>query len=438
MQRKQLPREFLTNLQKLTVRSLFKPLFLRSSLSLSLAVATAVAVVSATQQQVNASTATSWQFDPETNELVISLPEGTTPKYSLLNRNQIAIDLPNTEVGVDATQLYPQGMVRSVGVSQLQPGMARIVLNLAPGMAVVSDRTVFQRIGNQNRWVLVPSIEPSGPETVETPPQQPTTPNSTTAEDPAPVPPAVANVERNPVQQPTPNDQIPPITVPLVSVRTGEQPQRQVAAGFDRLPEAVAAAPKPRIIPFGDPLPTQARSGVTPNNSRLSVPVATGANFILSAGTSLNLIYPGPSPLRLQPQTSGREVLLLQRAISDSRGNAIVPANTPVIGRFETSNLGSRFVTEAIQVNGQNIPLAASSEPIGGRRPVPRDRSLLRNTGIGGVALFLLSGLSGVGLLLGAAAGAATTYAATPQPAIIQPGQVVEVQLTEDLPHFGL
>ncbi|NJL70059.1 MAG: hypothetical protein HC894_32575 [Microcoleus sp. SM1_3_4] len=139
----------------------------------------------------------------------------------------------------------------------------------------------------------------------------------------------------------------------------------------------------------------------------------------------------------MQRQTSGREVLLLQQAITDSRGNAIVPANTPVIGRFETSNLGSRFVAEAIQVNGRNIPLAASSEPIGGRRPVPRDRSLLRNTGIGGAVLFLLSGLSGVGLLLGAAAGAATTYVAAPQPATVQPGQVVEVQLTEDLPQFG-
>jgi hypothetical protein len=438
MQHKKLPREFWAHGQKSIVRSLFAPLFLHPSLSLSLAIAAAVAAVPALQQQVNASTAASWQFDPETNELVISLPEGTMPKYSAINRGQIAIDLPNTEVGVDATQLYPQGMVRSVGVTQLQPGTARIVVNLAPGMALRVDRTQFQRIGAENRWVLVPSIEPSGPETVETPPQQPTTPNSDAAEvPPAPAPPAVANVEPNRAQQLTPNEQIRPITVPLVSVRTDEQPQRQVAAGLDRPPEAVAAAPEPRVIPFGEPLPTPSRSSLIPDNSRVPARSATGANFILPIGTSLNLIYPGPNPLRLQRQTSGREVLLLQQEITDSRGNAIVPANTPVIGRFETSNLGSRFVAEAIQVNGRNIPLAASSEPIGGRRPVPRDRSLLRNTGIGGAVLFLLSGLSGVGLLLGAAAGAATTYVAAPQPATVQPGQVVEVQLTEDLPQFG-
>jgi AMIN domain len=438
MQHKKLPRECWTYSQKLSLRSLLAPLFLNPSLSLSLAIAAAVAAVPAVHQQVIASTAASWQFDPATNELIISLPEGTTPKYSAIDRSQIAIDLPNTEVGVDATQLYPEGMVRSVGVIQLQPGTARIVVNLAPGMALRTDRTQFQRVGTGNRWVLVPSIEPSSPETADTPAQQPINQNSTTtAESPASAPPAVANLEPNSPQQPTPNEQIRPITVPLVSLRVDEQPRRQVATRFDRPPEAVAAAPEPRVIPFGDPLPTQSRSGAIPDNSRVPARVATGANFILPAGTSLNLIYPGPNPLRLQRQTSGREVLLLQQGITDSQGNAIVPANTPVIGRFETSNLGSRFVAEAIQVNGRNIPLAATSEPIGGRRPVPRDRSLLRNTGIGGAALFLLSGLSGIGLLLGAAAGAATTYVATPQPATIGPGQVVEVQLTEDLPQLG-
>jgi hypothetical protein len=441
MQHKKLPPRFWTDLQKLTVRSLAPTLFGRQSLSLSLAVATFIAAVPAAQQQANASTATSWHFDPATNELVIALPEGTTPKYSVVNRNQIAVDLPNTEVGVDATQLYPSGMVRSVGVSQLQPGTARIVVNLAPGMVVRADRTQFQRIGTGNRWVLLPSIEPSGPETAETPAQPATDPNSTAAEvAAAPAPPAVANFDPNPSQQLTPNDQIQPITVPLVSVRVDEKPQRQVAAGFDRAPEAVAAAPQQGPIPFGEPLPRQSReadlsrseSNVAPNNSNPRLPAAAGANVLLPAGTNLNLVYPGASPLRLQTKPSRQEVLLLQGGIQDSRGNAIVPANTPVIGRFETSNLGSRFVAEVIQVNGRNIPLAASSEPIGGRRQRPSDRSLLRNTGIGGLALFLLSGFSGIGLLVGAAAGVGTTYVASPQPATIQPGQILQVQLTED------
>lgn len=432
MQHKKQTSRFWADLQKLSVRSIAPALLGRQSLSLSLAVAAAVAALPAVQQQANASTATSWQFDPATNELIISLPEGTTPKYSVVNRGQIAVDLPNTEVGVDATQLYPEGMVRSVGVIQLQPGTARIVVNLAPGMAVRADRIQFQRVGADNRWVLVPSIEPSGPETPETSAESVPTPNSTAAEVPAePAPSPVANLQPNPSQSATPNEQIQPITVPFVNVRVNEKPQRQVAAGFDRPPEVVVAAPPRQPIPFGEPLPRQSRTSVATDNFNPPLQAAAGAEVLLPVGTNLSLVYAGASPLRLQPKPSRQEVLL-QGGILDSRGNSIVPANTPVIGRFETTNLGSRFVAQAILLNGRNIPLAAISEPIGGRRQRPSDRSLFRNSGIGGVALFLLSGLSGIGLLAGAAAGATTTFVTSPQPATIQPGQIFQVSLTED------
>jgi len=217
--------------------------------------------------------------------------------------------------------------------------------------------------------------------------------------------------------------------VPLVNVRLDERRGVQAAA-LPRLdPQITAAAPQQRTLTFGEPLPG--------GRSNAPLQAATGANVLLPAGTELSLLYPGDRALRLQAKPSQEEVLLLQGGIFDSRGNTIVPANTPVIGRFETTNLGSRFVVEAISLNGRNIPLLARSEPVGGRRQQPSDRSLLRNTGIGGLALFLLSGFSGVGLLAGAAGGVATTYVAAPQPATIQPGQIFQVQLTEDLPQFG-
>ncbi|HLO47625.1 MAG TPA: hypothetical protein VK211_04270, partial [Kamptonema sp.] len=146
----------------------------------------------------------------------------------------------------------------------------------------------------------------------------------------------------------------------------------------------------------------------------------------------LSLLYPGVEPLALDPKPSRQEVLLLQGGILDSSGNTIVPPNTPVIGRFETNSEGTRFVVQAIYLNGRSIPLEARSERLGGDRK-PSQRSFLRNSGIGGVALFVLSGFTGIGLLAGAAAGAATTYATAPQPATIEPGQIVQVRLTEDL-----
>jgi len=439
---KKLLTRFGEDLQKLTVNSLAPGLLAIESLSLSLAVVAAIAAVPAAQQPANASTVTSWQFDPATNQLEITLPEGTTPKYSLLNPSQIAVDLPNTEIGVDATQLYPEGTVRSVGVSQLQPGTARILVNLAPGVGFSAGKVQFQRIGVENRWVLRPSIEPTrSMETPQTQPQParqvrqnqpPTDPNSTAAtEIDRAEPPTSLNSATNYSQPPTPNNQIRPITVPLVNVRLEERRGVQAAAlpRLDTQITAAAAAPQQRTLTFGEPLPR--------GRSNAPLQAATGANVLLPAGTELSLLYPGDRALRLQAKPSREEVLLLQGGILDNRGNTIVPANTPVIGRFETTNLGSRFVVEAISLNGRNIPLFARSEPVQGRRQEPTDRSLLRNTGIGGLAVFLLSGFSGVGLLAGAAAGAATTYVAAPQPATIQPGQIVQVQLTADLAQFG-
>ncbi|MEG4200327.1 AMIN domain-containing protein [Microcoleus sp. Pol12A5] len=439
--KKLLPR-FGEYLQKLTVNSLAPGLLAIESLSLSLAVVAAVATVPVTLEPANASTVTSWKFDPATNQLEITLPEGTTPTYSLLNPSQIAVDLPNTELGVDATQLYPQGRVRSVGVSQLQPGTARILVNLAPGVGFSAGKVQFQRIGVENHWVLRPSIEPTPiMETSETQPQPamqvpqnqpPTDSNSTAATElDRPEPPTSPNPGSNFSQRSSSNDQIRPITVPLVNVRLDERRGVQASAVPRLAPQITAvAAPQQRTLTFGEPLPR--------DRSNAPLQAATGANVLLPAGTELSLLYPGDRALRLaRAKPSREEVLLLQGGILDSLGNTIVPANTPVIGRFETTNLGSRFVVEAISLNGRNIPLVARSEPVEGRRAQPSDRSLLRNTGIGGLALFLLSGFSGIGLLAGAAGGVATTYVAAPQPATIQPGQILHVQLTEDFPQFG-
>jgi len=439
--KKLLPR-FWEDLQKLTVNSLPGGLFAIESLSLSLAVVAALAAVPATLEPANASTVTSWKFDPATNQLEITLPEGTTPTYSVLNPSQIAVDLPNTEIGVDATQLYPQGRVRSVGVSQLQPGTARILVNLAPEAAFSAGQVQFQRIGVENRWVLRPSIEPTrSMKTPETQPQpaiqvpqnqSPTAPNSTAATKiDRPEPPTSLNPATNSSQSPTRNDEIRPITVPLVNLRLDERRGVQAAAVPRLNPQITAAAPQQRTLTFGEPLPS--------GRSNAALQAEVGANVLLPAGTEISLLYPGTEALRLARAKPRREeVLLLQGGIFDSRGNTIVPANTPVIGRFETTNLGSQFVVEAISLNGRNIPLLARSKPVAGRRQQPDDRSVLRNTGIGGLALFLLSGFSGIGLLAGATAGAATTYVAAPQPATIQPGQILQVQLTEDLPQFGL
>lgn len=259
MEYKKLPPKFLTDLNKPTAKCRVRSLLGSVSIALSIAAATTVATLQIAQQPANASTVTSWRFDPATNQLEITLPEGKTPTYSLLNPSQIAVDLPNTPIAVDATQLYPQGNVRSLAVIQLPSGSARILVNLAPEVAFNGEQIKFQRVGVENRWVLRPSIEPASYRaSVETqaPPAKPVTSNpppaasnSTTAKAPAqPASAEAITYEQNSSGQSTPNDQIRPINVPLVTLPVN---RRQ---GVSSAPVRRPVAPQERIIDFGEPL----------------------------------------------------------------------------------------------------------------------------------------------------------------------------------------
>jgi len=153
----------------------------------------------------------------------------------------------------------------------------------------------------------------------------------------------------------------------------------------------------------------------------------------LPVGSWLPLVYSGQVPLPLQNGVPHPEVLILQENLIDSRGNLLAPAGSRVLGRFESGRDGSRFITQAIEVNGTSHLLAASSLWMQGDRNVPQQK-LWRNSGIAAAAGMVLTGFTGVGLLAGAAMGLAGTYAVAPQPATIQPGQVIMVQLLEPIP----
>jgi len=151
---------------------------------------------------------------------------------------------------------------------------------------------------------------------------------------------------------------------------------------------------------------------------------------LLPAGTVLSLRYPGTQALPLSAEPR-QEVLLLQSDLRDRSGRLIASEGTEVLGKFETSGGGSRFIAQAILLRGQNVTIAAQSDILGGARKVSNNR-LIRNSGIGALAGAVLGGLAGGNVIGGAAAGAAVTYATAPKSATIQPGQILDVRLTED------
>lgn len=483
----------LAGTRSLAVASLASAWLGCQSLCFSLAGAVlAIATLSVGQQQAIAALLTNWQFDPTTNQLEFTLPPGVTPQYSILRQpTRILVEIPDTQVGIDTTQLYPTGTVRSVRLSQFRPSVARILVDFAPDVVLTPEQVQLQQVGSENRWVLRPlvsrTIQPVAPTTVPqqvaadaapqqaapaavpqqnastppspppSPPQPQASPATTEAQQPSnpatsDSPPASAPLAASsPVPTPSlpiENQPIRPISVevriPVTQTRltTNPRPQAPVPPSLppvtptsrsvpvSRSVPAIAAQPT-QILPYGQPLPPQQVPAIPANS--FDPTVGRSLNVLLPAGSTLSLFYPGPQPLPLNPKPDRQEVLVLLEGIRDLNGNLVIPPNTPILGRFETNNEGSRFVAQAIYLKEQTIPLVAQSDRISGGQPKPSTRSIIRNSSIGGIAAFLLSGLSGFGLLAGAAAGLGATYATAPQPATILPGQVLSVQLTEDL-----
>ncbi|MEP0768206.1 AMIN domain-containing protein [Coleofasciculus sp. FACHB-SPT36] len=437
---------------------------------------------------------TNWRFDPALNQLEITLDEGTTPRYFLLAQpSRIVLDLPNTQVGTVETQQSYSGPIRQIRVSQFEAGITRIVLDLAPEV-VLSPQQVQLQVEPGNRWVLRPLIaDVLAPEAVPPsrsgvspslpPPIFPEKPtpgvvsvpslnNSSTLPNLAtPTVPSGRIATNNPVLvsvpalsgaiatapplpvrqpqsssatrvvefgQPLPMAENPP-QVPARRTRVAPVPSLEAGASVPMSIPATSTTAAPRttaspmvVVP---PLPKTATVVPDPSSS-ISAPIqaptaSLNPDVLLPSGTPLSLRYPGDKVLTLRDGVSRQEVLLLEEEIRDRTGKLIAPVGTQVIGRFEIDRRGSRFITQAISLGGRNFPLLAQSDSLDGNRQVSQNR-VVRNSAIGALAVMLLGGFSGVGLLGGAAAGAATTYLTAPQTAIIQPNQILQVQLSED------
>lgn len=73
---------------------------------------------------------------------------------------------------------------------------------------------------------------------------------------------------------------------------------------------------------------------------------STGLSLV--AGTKFSVRYRGKTPLTLKVQQPWQEVLFLENNLTNQKGKLIAPAQTPVIGHFQTTSQGTRFVTQAI------------------------------------------------------------------------------------------
>lgn len=235
-----------------------------------------------------------------------------------------------------------------------------------------------------------------------------------------PLPPSAAAMPSStataPPIQPEAASSTPSVSVPALQSDAGASAATSAALQSETVRQPNAAP----VIEFGQPLPQ-------------ATAIRRSSQGRLPAGTLLSLRYPGTKSLSLKADNPQQEVLMLQTDVRDESGNVLLLEGSQVIGRFETNSAGSRFVAQAISIGGRNVPLEAESSSLTGGRDVS-DRKLVRNSGIGALAGGILGSFSGLGILGGAATGAAITVVTSPKPATIEPGQIFQVRLLQDLP----
>ncbi len=479
----------------LNVSALYGSLLLRtSSIIACLAVTTAYPVIG------QAAVMGDWKIDPNTGIVEVELPAGSKPQVSAYNLPpRLVLDLPNTEVKVQITENYETGVVRQVSLIQRKPKQAQLVVEFATGITIDPEDLDLRQIGIDNLWVLRPLLQTLPPEAPLTPTNIATTQPQTTP-TPKPVVTATTTQTTSTVKPPAPSQQTtatvkppvpsqPPQTVVVVSqydprqtALPNPQPVRDSSLQIVRVPvnqptqvqvlptltppppppqtvvfvpqtsgyrhsvvvsEPVAAVVPnlqlsrtnslPQAVPFGQPLPPVGQPGTQSYlNPRPSA-------IVLPRGTSLTLLYPTEDQVRLTPRSERQDVLLLQGGIVDSLGNYIVPPDTPIVGEFESTTKGSRFIAQAINLEGRSIPIQGQSNWIPGSLEVSPQRVGI-GTGAGSLAGFLVSGFTGIGALVGAVAGAGIGIGTSPSPTTLQPGQMISIQLTQDLttPNFFL
>lgn len=125
----------------------------------SLSVAAGSVILTGAIVTAEAASLTQWQYDPSANQLEITVKDGTTPRYFLMAQPaRIVVDLPDTSVGEVVTQQTYSGAIRSIRVSQFQPGLTRMVLELSPEVSLAPGQVKLQKTSDNSRWLLQPLL----------------------------------------------------------------------------------------------------------------------------------------------------------------------------------------------------------------------------------------------------------------------------------------
>ncbi|MBD1843013.1 AMIN domain-containing protein [Cyanobacteria bacterium FACHB-63] len=289
-----------------------------------------------------------WRFDPNTNQLEVTVPAGITPRYSLMAQpTRLVLDLPDTQVADVNPRGTFSGAVREVQVSQFQPNIARIVLELAPDTELSNPQAQLQLVKSTEqgqsrstsasvRWTLRPMLAAST--------------NSKAVFN------AVRLTQAAPVQTSAPQTAIAQTSAPA-------SPIAQASAndfGLPPAPPAINVAPETPPSVTAPPLP--------PAQSR-PLPAAPTAGSSNQPGSSL--LFP-TAPARSFPQSNPLQLPEVNSSLEIPRSfpPVIAPAIQPevTVPQLERRSDPPRSTQRPLE----EAPVPARSRVIEFGQPLPR------------------------------------------------------------------
>lgn len=145
-------------------------------------------------------------------------------------------------------------------------------------------------------------------------------------------------------------------------------------------------------------------------------PVAT--NFTIPAGTTIPVKYIREKILVAKEDQNLPLTLTVDANITTANGKILIPAGSEVVGELKTTDNGAQFIAQKLVMNGQQIPIDASSGFITTTETVGKGTSvgtLVKNAALGTAAAAAISAVTGdraiatEELLIGAGSGVALT-----------------------------
>jgi hypothetical protein len=191
-----------------------------------------------------------WTFNPQKQQLDITLSANTTPEYFYIPQpTRLVIDLPGTKLGRVQTTTNYQGLVQRIRLAQLSPTITRIVLDLTPGTLLDPNQIHQLKPVPEKHWVLSHLFSQPNTTNSINPPINPSTnpPTNQQASKLFPNPSLMLPPSLNQT-----NSQSPFVIVPPLNAENSPQPSESIPYNVPKNPQELTDAP---VIEFGKPLP---------------------------------------------------------------------------------------------------------------------------------------------------------------------------------------